>query len=66
MSGATLSHYAQYYGIRGSAAALRRLSFERAGAIELSKGKVRAAGRKSAKRQISKAANRTRPARRTS
>ena len=33
MSGATLSHYAQYYGIRGSAAALRRLSFERAGAI---------------------------------
>jgi len=33
VSGATLSHYAQYYGIRGSAAALRRLSFERAGAI---------------------------------
>ena len=33
MSGATLSHYAQYYGIRGSAAALRRLSFERAGGI---------------------------------
>jgi KDO2-lipid IV(A) lauroyltransferase len=29
----TLSHYAQYYGIRGSAAALRRLSFEQAGAI---------------------------------
>jgi KDO2-lipid IV(A) lauroyltransferase len=33
VSGATLSHYAQYYGIRGSAAALRRLSFERAGSI---------------------------------
>ena len=33
MSTATLSHYAQYYGIRGAAAALRRLSFERAGAI---------------------------------
>jgi KDO2-lipid IV(A) lauroyltransferase len=33
VSGATLSHYAQYYGIRGSAAALRLLSFERAGAI---------------------------------
>jgi len=33
VSGATLSHYAQYYGIRGAAAALRRLSFERAGAI---------------------------------
>ena len=33
MSGTTVSHYAQYYGIRGSAAALRRLSFERAGAI---------------------------------
>ena len=33
MSGATLSHYAQYYGIRGAAAALRRLSFERAGGI---------------------------------
>jgi KDO2-lipid IV(A) lauroyltransferase len=33
VSAATLSHYAQYYGIRGSAAALRRLSFERAGAI---------------------------------
>jgi KDO2-lipid IV(A) lauroyltransferase len=33
VSTATLSHYAQYYGIRGAAAALRRLSFERAGAI---------------------------------
>ena len=33
MSSATLSHYAQYYGIRAAAAALRRLSFERAGAI---------------------------------
>ena len=33
MSTTTLSHYAQYYGIRGAAAALRRLSFERAGAI---------------------------------
>ena len=33
MSSPTLSHYAQYYGIRGAAAALRRLSFERAGAI---------------------------------
>ena len=33
MSTATVSHYAQYYGIRGAAAALRRLSFERAGAI---------------------------------
>ncbi len=33
MSTATLSHYAQYYGIRGSVAALRRLSFERASAI---------------------------------
>ena len=33
MSAATFSHYAQYYGIRGAAAALRRLSFERAGAI---------------------------------
>ena len=33
MSSATLSHYAQYYGIRGAAAALRQLSFERAGAI---------------------------------
>jgi Kdo2-lipid IVA lauroyltransferase/acyltransferase len=33
VSGATLSHYAQYFGIRGAAAALRRLSFERAGAI---------------------------------
>jgi Kdo2-lipid IVA lauroyltransferase/acyltransferase len=30
---ATLAHYAQYYGIRGSVAALRRLSFERASAI---------------------------------
>ena len=37
MSGATLSHYAQYYGIRGSAAALRRLSFERAGAIAITR-----------------------------
>ena len=33
MSSATLSHYAQYYGIRGSVAALRRLSFERASAF---------------------------------
>ncbi|HEU4720195.1 MAG TPA: lysophospholipid acyltransferase family protein [Gemmatimonadaceae bacterium] len=33
MSAVTLSHYAQYYGIRGSVAALRKLSFERAGAI---------------------------------
>ena len=33
MSSPTLSHYAQYYGIRGAAAALRSLSFERAGAI---------------------------------
>ena len=33
MSSATVSHYAQYYGIRSAAAALRRLSFERAGAI---------------------------------
>ena len=33
MSTATLAHYAQYYGIRGSVAALRRLSFERASAI---------------------------------
>jgi KDO2-lipid IV(A) lauroyltransferase len=30
---ATLSHYAQYYGIRGAVAALRTVSFERAGAI---------------------------------
>ena len=33
MSTATLAHYAQYYGIRGSVAALRRLSFRRASAI---------------------------------
>lgn len=33
MTTATLSHYAQYYGIRGSAAALRLLPFERASAI---------------------------------
>jgi Kdo2-lipid IVA lauroyltransferase/acyltransferase len=33
VSAATLSHYAQYYGIRGSVAALRRLSFGQAGAI---------------------------------
>ena len=33
MSTATVAHYAQYYGIRGSVAALRRLSFERASAI---------------------------------
>lgn len=33
MSAATLSHYAQYYGIRGSVAALRRLSLARASAI---------------------------------
>jgi len=33
VSSATFSHYAQYYGIRGSVAALRRLSFERASAF---------------------------------
>jgi KDO2-lipid IV(A) lauroyltransferase len=33
VSRVTLSHYAQYYGIRGSVAALRRLSFERASAF---------------------------------
>jgi len=33
VSTATLAHYAQYYGIRGSVAALRRLSFRRASAI---------------------------------
>lgn len=33
MSSATLSHYAQYYGIRGAVASLRRLSFRRAGSI---------------------------------
>jgi KDO2-lipid IV(A) lauroyltransferase len=33
VSAVTLSHYAQYYGIRGSVAALRQLSFEKAGAI---------------------------------
>jgi KDO2-lipid IV(A) lauroyltransferase len=33
VSATTLSHYAQYYGIRGSVAALRRLSFRHAGAI---------------------------------
>jgi Kdo2-lipid IVA lauroyltransferase/acyltransferase len=33
VTSATLSHYAQYYGIRGAVAALRRVSFERAGAI---------------------------------
>jgi KDO2-lipid IV(A) lauroyltransferase len=33
VSTATLSHYAQYYGIRGSVAALRLLSFERASAM---------------------------------
>ena len=33
MTTATLSHYAQYYGIRGSVAALRLLPFERASAI---------------------------------
>ena len=33
MSSATLSHYAQYYGIRGAVAALRAVSFRRAGDI---------------------------------
>jgi Kdo2-lipid IVA lauroyltransferase/acyltransferase len=33
VSAATLSHYAQYYGIRGAVAALRQVSFDRAGAI---------------------------------
>ena len=33
MSAATLSHYAQYYGIRGAVAALRAVSFRRAGEI---------------------------------
>ena len=33
MSRATLSHYAQYYGIRGAVAALRAVSFKRAGEI---------------------------------
>jgi KDO2-lipid IV(A) lauroyltransferase len=33
VSAATLSHYAQYYGIRGSVAALRRLRLAHAGAI---------------------------------
>jgi KDO2-lipid IV(A) lauroyltransferase len=33
VNAATVSHYAQYYGIRGSVAALRRLSFGQAGAI---------------------------------
>jgi len=33
VSRTTLAHYAQYYGIRGSVAALRRLSFHRASAI---------------------------------
>jgi Kdo2-lipid IVA lauroyltransferase/acyltransferase len=33
VSSATFSHYAQYYGIRGAVAALRQVSFERAGAI---------------------------------
>jgi len=33
VSAATLSHYAQYYGIRGSVAALRRLSLAHAGSI---------------------------------
>jgi len=33
VSRATLSHYAQYYGIRGAVAALRRARFDRAGAI---------------------------------
>jgi KDO2-lipid IV(A) lauroyltransferase len=33
VSRATLSHYAQYYGIRGAVAALRAVSFKRAGEI---------------------------------
>jgi KDO2-lipid IV(A) lauroyltransferase len=33
VSAATLSHYAQYYGIRGAVAALRAVSFRRAGEI---------------------------------
>lgn len=33
MSAATLSHYAQYYGIRGAVAALRAVSFRRAGEV---------------------------------
>ena len=33
MSSPTLSHYAQYYGIRGAVAALRAVSFKRAGEI---------------------------------
>ena len=33
MSAATVSHYAQYYGIRGAVAALRAVSFRRAGEI---------------------------------
>ena len=33
MSSPTLSHYAQYYGIRGAVAALRTVSFQRAGEI---------------------------------
>ncbi|MEO6528335.1 MAG: lysophospholipid acyltransferase family protein [Gemmatimonadaceae bacterium] len=33
MSSATFSHHAQYYGIRGAVAALRLVSFQRAGAI---------------------------------
>jgi KDO2-lipid IV(A) lauroyltransferase len=38
VSGATLSHYAQYYGIRGAVAALRAVSFRRAGEIGASIG----------------------------
>jgi len=33
VTSATLSHYAQYYGIRGAVAALRTVRFDRAGAI---------------------------------
>jgi KDO2-lipid IV(A) lauroyltransferase len=33
VSPATFSHYAQYYGIRGAVAALRQVSFQRAGEI---------------------------------
>jgi Kdo2-lipid IVA lauroyltransferase/acyltransferase len=33
VSAATLSHYAQYYGIRGAVAALRAVSFRRAGEV---------------------------------
>jgi Kdo2-lipid IVA lauroyltransferase/acyltransferase len=38
VSAATLSHYAQYYGIRGAVAALRAVSFRRAGEVGASIG----------------------------